>query len=393
MKAWGIAIVSVLVGVSAGLGGVWIEFRNVIEQFEPHNQSRTTRAPDPVGEHEEAAKAVVVDGPKYEFGKGQRFTTMKHTFVIKNEGNAPLTLEKGQTSCKCALSDLKSNSIDPGKSGKVTLEWKLNVAGKQFRQTAEIMTNDPDYSTIMLEIVGKITDLIRFEPNDIVFSGISDSEGGQAQFRLCGYEIEDFKIIEHQFMNKDSASFFEMTLDELEPTDLENETDASCGYLATLTAKPGLPLGAINQTILLTTNVKEAPKLELPITGTVVGDIYVVGPGVFDHEHNLVKFGTVIASEGAKTSLRLLVKGPYRHDVRLKIKEVTPAGVLAASLGEPRQVNKGAVYMHLLTVEVPKDARTVNCLGSKQGEMGKVLIETTHPITKELPVYVKFAVR
>ena len=393
MKAWGIAIVSVLFGVSAGLGGVWIEFSNVTEQFEPHNQAPGKRDISVGDEHQKAAKAVIVDGPKHEFGKGQRFTKMKHTFVIKNDGNAPLTLDKGPTSCKCALSDLESNSIKPGKSGKVTLEWKLNVAGKHFRQTAEIYTNDPGYSTIMLEVVGKITDMIRFEPSNIVFSGISDSEGGKAQFRLYGYDIEDFRVVEHSFSNKDSASFFEMTFEELEPTDLENEPDASCGYLATLIAKPGLPLGAINQTILLTTSFKEAPKLELPVTGSVVGDIYIVGPGVFDHEHNLVKFGTVSASEGAKTSLRLLVKGPHRHDVRLKIKEVTPAEVLAASLGEPQQVNNGAVYMHLLTVEVLKNSRIVNCLGSKQGKMGKVLIETTHPITKELPVRVKFAVK
>lgn len=393
MKAWVIAAVSILVGIGAGFGGVFIEFAGVPDQFEPHNQRAGSHDTGLAEDQQPVARAVVVDGRKYDFGKGQRFTKMKHTFVIKNEGTAPLTLKKGSTSCRCTLSILESESIQPGESAEVTLEWKMNVAGRLFRQTADINTNDPDDPKITLEIEGKITDMLRLDPDDIVFSSISDSEGGRAQFRFYAYDMDDFRIVEHEFGNEESASFFDLTCEELTPDDLKKEPGATAGYLVTLIAKPGLPLGAINQTILLTTNVEEAPKLELPVTGIVVGDISIVGPGVFDYENNMVRFGRVKSAEGAKTSLRLLVKGPYRRDVQLKIKEVSPDDVLAASLGEPQQVNNGAVYMHLLTVEVLKGSRTVNCLGSDLGEYGRVVIETTHPVTKEVTVYVRFTVQ
>jgi len=44
-------------------------------------------------------------------------------------------------------------------------------------------------------------------------------------------------------------------------------------------------------------------------------------------------------------------------------------------------------------VEVPKGSLTVNCLGAKQGDLGKILIGTTHPVAKEVPIYVRFAVK
>ena len=391
MRIWVIAAVSILVGIGTGFGSVYIEFAKVPDQFEPHSQ------PAPKGLDgdlpTEIPSAVVVGSNSYDFGRAQRDSKMKHTFVIRNEGSVPLTLEKGPTSCKCALSDLESDSIQPGKSGKVTLEWKINVLGKHFRQTAEIYTNDPVHSTILLEITGKITDVLRMEPRDLVLSSVSVSEGGDTQFRIYGFDIEDLKIVEYTFDNQETAPFFDLTFADLEPADLKDESDASCGVAGTLAVKSGLPLGPLNQKIHLKTNIEKASNLELSVTGSVIGDISIVGPRTFSHTTNTIKFGTLDASEGAKATLRLLVKGPYRHDVELTVKEIDPADVVVASRGEPKQINDGAVYMYPLTVEIPKNTRTVNCLGVKNGSLGKILIETTHPTAKEVPIYIKFAVK
>lgn len=391
MRVWVTAIVAILVGMGTGFGGVWIEFAKVPDQFEPYKQ------PVPKGLDgglpTEIPKAIVIDSSKYDFGKAQRGSKMKHSFVIKNEGSVPLTLEKGPTSCKCALSDLESDSIMPGQSGKVTLEWKVTVAGKHFQQTAEIYTNDPMHSTILLQITGKITDILRIEPQDLVLSSVSVSEGGGAAFRIYGYSVEDLRILEHEFDDEETVSFFDLTFEELEPAALEDEADATCGVAATLTVKPGLPLGPINQKIRLTTSVEKASNLELSVSGSVVGDISIIGPSAFSHDRSTLRLGTVDSSEGAKATLRLLVKGPYRHDVRFALKEISPADVLTATFGQRKEINNGVVYMYPLIVEIPKGAHTVNCLGAKQGKLGKILIETTHPSAKEVPIYVKFAVK
>jgi len=393
MKIWLTAVVSILVGVAAGFGSTWIEFRHQSDPFGPDPRSR----PDGVSTDSDADTAagpvaVVVDGTRYDFGTGQRDSKMKHTFIIKNEGKGPLTLQQGPTSCKCAVSELESDGIEPGGSAKVTLEWKLSVGGEQFRQTAEIYTNDPAHSTILLEVQGKIIDVLRLEPRNLVLSDVTAAEGTSAQFRIYGFKVEDLKVVSYEFTNQETAEFFDLKLEKLAVSDLEDEPDASCGLAATLVVKPGLPPGPINQTIRLETNVKDASNLELSIAGTTVSDISIVGPRVFNDERNVIRFGKVAAAEGVETKLRILVKGEHRHDVRLMLKEVDPEDVLAVALGEAKQINNGAVYMYPLSVGVKKGSRQVNRLGSKQAKMGKIVVETTHPSAKRLLIYVRFAV-
>ena len=75
---------------------------------------------------------------------------------------------------------------------------------------------------------------------------------------------------------------------------------------AVVTAKSGLPLGAINQTIRVQTNVEDAPELELPIAGAVVSDISIVGAKTLENEENLVWLEKNNSNFCAKTNDKLL---------------------------------------------------------------------------------------
>jgi hypothetical protein len=75
----------------------------------------------------------------------------------------------------------------------------------------------------------------------------------------------------------------------------------------------------------------------------------------------------------------------------MDVTEVTPKGVLAATVDEPKPINDGAVYMHMLRVVIERDARPINCLG--KDKYGKISITTTHPEVETIPIYVNFSVR
>ncbi len=90
--------------------------------------------------------------------------------------------------------------------------------------------------------------------------------------------------------------------------------------------------------------------------------------------------------------MRILVKGPRREETKLTLQEVDPKDVLAVKLGEAQKINAGAVYMYPLNIEIPAGSRLVNRMGTEQAKMGKIVIETTHPTMKTVPIRVKFAV-
>jgi len=89
--------------------------------------------------------------------------------------------------------------------------------------------------------------------------------------------------------------------------------------------------------------------------------------------------------------LILVVKGPHRKEVKFKPIEIFPK-FLEVEFGKTTQINKGIVLQTPLTVRIPAGCRPANHLGSKQGELGRITIETKHPKAPQLRILVKFAV-
>ncbi len=390
MKLWILTLGMMFVGVAAGASSAWLEFANVANQFEPHNQSAGAAAA--IGREKSGPLAVVVDGADFDFGVGQRQGAMSHAFIVRNDGDEPLKLEKGATTCKCTLSDLKTGDVPPGGTAEVRLDWKLVTLGEQFRQTAEIHTNDPRRPTVSLTVHGTVTDLVRLEPHDVVLSNVPANDGAEATVHLYGFNVQDLQVVSHEFTNQDTASYFSLDWKPTAADDLREKQGATTGLTGTLVVKPGLPLGPINQTIQLKTNVGEVDQLELEISGSVVSDVSIIGPSQFVEKHNVLMFGTVEHARGAKATLRILVKGPHRRDVKLTVQEVDPADVLSATLGEMQEINAGAVRMYPLEIEVRPGSRLINRMGSEQAKFGSIVVESTHPTVKKIPIKVKFAV-
>jgi hypothetical protein len=161
------------------------------------------------------------------------------------------------------------------------------------------------------------------------------------------------------------------------------------GYTVSVTVKPGLPLGPFRQKLTLTTDVAGAQVLQIPIEGTVTSDISISGPG-WDREHGVLMLGIVRSSEGLRRNLSVLVHGEHRHNVRVSVASCKPE-LLHASLGEPADVNGGAVVRIPLLIEIAPGAPDANYLGSP-GKLGEIILETTHPEAKQVRMMVQLAV-
>lgn len=390
MKTWHFAIVLVAVGVAVGYGKVWYEFHNLTQQFETHNSALTPGSERNVGVT--VPQAVIVGGDSYDFGSGQRGSKMEHSFTVRNDGNAPLHLTMGGTTCKCTLGALENDELMPGKSAPIKLSWRVVTIGTRFRQSATIHTDDPTKRDIILEVSGIVTDRVKLDPFNLALSSISAGEEITSEFHVYSYGEETLELLDFSLSNTDTADFFDVHFDTVEPGPMEEgEPQPTHAIRGTVKVKPGLPLGPINQTVRLTTNVDKEAVLELVIVGSVVSDISVVGSN-YGPKSGILNLGIVSRSEGKEAGLKLLVKGPYRDDVDFRVTSVKPQDVLETEWGELRTINEGVVHMYPLTIRVPKDARPVTHLSARKEELGKIVIETSHPIAKEIIIYVRFAV-
>jgi hypothetical protein len=386
MKVWTLAVVSVVAGAVAGAGNVWLELVAVDAPFQSTaivSEDGWTKGP----------RAVVAQA-EYDFGVGQRDSKMTHTFVIRNEGDQSLMLEAGETTCKCTISNLENGYISPGEEAEVNIDWKLTAVGSEFRQSAEIRTNDVTKPVVTLSVYGRIVDRVKLDPRDIVLTSVSASSGATAQFHLFAYGDEKpVEVTSYEFRDEDSRPYFDLSFERAGAESLAEEQGATSGLVGTVLVKPGLPLGPINQTIRMTTNVSAVGDLELAVTGSAVSDISIVGGSDFRQNSSRLDLGTIDVGVGAQRDLRVLIKGPHRQDTQFAVKQVDPEDVLEVSLGDAQSINDGAVYMRKLSIRVREDARPINRLGAGESEYGKIVIETTHPDAKIIPIYVKFSVR
>ena len=295
---------AVVLGTSAGLGLTWYEFSTAHDYFNTRELlSGTAFKPLP--------KVVVEGSDQYDFGSRQHQESGEHVFVVRNEGSALLELTFLSYSCgQCVQTSFEKAAVQPGQSVEVPVKYHTRKEAPQFSERVELGTNDPAKEVLALQIRGYVTKAIRVSVPRLVLGNVSANEPTTAKFQVFGYFSAQLKVVGHQFQNPETASFFSLESRPLEPAAYADEKHASVAEEVTVAVKSGLPLGPINQTIQLEVQAKEKHTFEIPIDGTVVSDITLVGNSRLDSENNVLRMGPVKRSEGAKAELRVLVKGP-----------------------------------------------------------------------------------
>ena len=378
MKVWIVVLICAVLGAAGGAGATYLEFRDFARDpvlLAAGNDLASQDRPK-----------LYIDSERFDFGSMEQGETRSHSFTVMNTGGAPLELSKLTTTCKCTIGDFGKNKLDPGESTKITLEWTANTSEGNFRQEATIRTNDPTRPMLTLTVHGNVTFSHRVVPERIVFDGVSPSSGRTAIARIGSAKKDNLEITGYELLNKETAEFFDVAIAKIPAEELFEDTTS--GQLITIKAKPGLPLEPIRQTLKLTTNLENAPTIELPIEGIVRSDITIAGRG-FLAAANKLTLGHIRSDEGAKAELKVIVRGPHRKDVNLKVASKTPEDALV-TLGEP--VHQTNVTLIPLTIEIPKGARSGNYLGSQQGKMGEIHLETGHPHTKEMTIYLSMLI-
>lgn len=90
---------------------------------------------------------VVVDEAFHDFGRIGAKDVVTRTFVVRNTGDAPLTISRAYTTCGCTTAEISADVIPPGKA--VTVEMRFDAgfhdsAGQTVRRGVILENNDPD---------------------------------------------------------------------------------------------------------------------------------------------------------------------------------------------------------------------------------------------------------
>jgi hypothetical protein len=186
MRVGLLSFASVLVGAALGAGVTWAKFgaRRLEDESSVFSHGGSTQRLTPPPEGGPQPKAVV-ESDDFDFGSVEPDSLSRHVFHIKNDGKYPLRLRSAGTTCmRCTVSDLPKTQLAPGEEGEVTIEYHASSSGKDFRQSAIILTNDLQRPRITLTVHGTIVPSFRVLPDSLVFSSVPVSESRTAKLRL-----------------------------------------------------------------------------------------------------------------------------------------------------------------------------------------------------------------
>lgn len=92
---------------------------------------------------------IVVPSTYSDFGVVGANAIVKRDFLVRNEGDAPLTISRAYTTCGCTVADFTARIVPPGKAALITLIFNAgfhDVRGQVVKRGIIIESNDPKSS-------------------------------------------------------------------------------------------------------------------------------------------------------------------------------------------------------------------------------------------------------
>ncbi|MFO7663248.1 MAG: DUF1573 domain-containing protein [Chloroflexota bacterium] len=90
---------------------------------------------------------IAVPEKFFDFGRIGAQDIVSHTFLVRNSGEAPLTISHAYTTCGCTTAEISADVIPPGKAVTVDLRFDAGFhdsAGQTVRRGIILESNDPD---------------------------------------------------------------------------------------------------------------------------------------------------------------------------------------------------------------------------------------------------------
>jgi len=178
MKATIFALVALAIGIGTGIGLTQQEFS--------HEAVPVDVAPEPPGAPARpryGPKVKIINGERYDFGTMDRNAHGTHSFIVLNDGDAPLTLTTGQPSCSVCIKvfQVAKDVLQPGERTEVKIEWDVKTSDGEFEQSGPLNTNDKIRPSVHLSIHGHVLDTVRADRSDIHFHDLSPNETANAK--------------------------------------------------------------------------------------------------------------------------------------------------------------------------------------------------------------------
>lgn len=292
---------------------------------------------------------AVVDQAEHDFGMLNAGSSARHTFEIRNEGDAPLVISAADTSCKCTLSETSANVVAPGSTAEVTLTWNTGASRKYYRQYAVVRTNDPNRKEIELVVCGQIQTLLGFSTEELTAPRVNPGHGAEADTVVFSQTLDDFEVVGVQSDLPGFQFYIEPVSDEV-----LHSLNAKSAWRLCVSTDASLEKGMFVDAVRVAVQSEQLDEGNSPLTreilfrGHVLPLISFYGSKL--HSEEGLDLGIINAGTEVVAQIIVRVRG-NQPATRMEVSSVEP-GILQTDIS-PIDSRPGVFR---LTITVPADA-------------------------------------
>lgn len=295
---------------------------------------------------------IVFDGSVFDFGKVEQGAQVNHLFRFTNQGGQDLRIESVKTSCGCTAAVISSEVIAPGQEGTISATFDTAKFAGEKAKSISVYSNDPAQSVTTLVLQGEITVEVEVDPPQLYLGRVRRGEETTRSVDVLYAADKPIEIIK---VETSSPLFIVQTQ--------AFEKDGRKGKKLIVTLKKDAPLGRVNDEIKVITTSEKRPSIEIPVFGSVEGDLVIAPPQV--------SFGVVRRGEGKAQEVS--IKSRSEKPIRVLNVQSSNADITSTLV----TVKDGEEYKVTLTAKSDSKA------GRIQGE---VQVFTDHPTEQQLTI-------
>lgn len=116
------------------------------------------------------------DETTHDFGAVWVGPPLKHSFKIKNVGDAPLEISKIRPSCGCTIAGDYPKKLDPGQEGEFPFSMLSTKLRGTFEKGITISSSDPTTPDLRLKLRGEVKRYVEVVPTSANFGKITSQE-------------------------------------------------------------------------------------------------------------------------------------------------------------------------------------------------------------------------
>ena len=218
----------------------------------------------------EAGPSISCAEPIHDFGQVSGVEHVEHTFVLKNDGDEALTIERVKTSCGCTTTQLAAKEIGPGE--EVELKSKLSLKGRSgiLSKSIFVHSDDPETPRYQLTLRVSIHREMDVRPSQAYFPLVEGKPIPSRSHRIV-FDLEEPVTITG--LKTNNADFAQIALKTITP---------GKEYEAVISIKGELRdfAGNLRGDAVFTTDHARYDTITIPIIAYVRRDIIVAPPKI-----------------------------------------------------------------------------------------------------------------